>query len=44
VVRLAEYPVEGNFFDGEQAAGPIPILFSTKPDETLKRYNAKNKL
>jgi hypothetical protein len=37
VVRLASYPVEGAFFDGELAAGPIPIFFSAKPEETLYR-------
>jgi hypothetical protein len=37
VVRLASYPVEGNTFDGDLAAGPVPIFFSNKPEETLKR-------
>jgi hypothetical protein len=37
VVKLASYPLEGQFFDGDTAAGPVPILFSTKPEETLRR-------
>jgi uncharacterized membrane protein len=37
VVVLASYPVTMEGFDGDLAAGPVPILFSNKPEETMAK-------
>jgi hypothetical protein len=39
VIKLATYPVEGQLFDGDLAAGPVPTFFSSKPEDTLKRLH-----
>jgi hypothetical protein len=40
VIQLATYPIEGQVFDGDLAAGPVPIFFSSKPEDTLKRLKS----
>ena len=35
-IRLAAWPLEGDFFDGDVAAGPVPTLFSQEPDTTSR--------
>jgi hypothetical protein len=37
VVVLASYPVTMEGFDGDLAAGPVPVLFSNKPEETMTK-------
>jgi hypothetical protein len=37
VVVLASYPMEMDGFDGELAAGPVPVLFSCRPEDTLAK-------
>jgi hypothetical protein len=33
VIVLAAYPVYCQLFDGDVGAGPVPVLFSSKPEE-----------
>ena len=33
-VRLAAWPLQGDLFDGDVAAGPVPTLFSQEPETT----------
>ena len=34
VIRLSAWPLQCDIFDGDEAAGPIPTLFSQEPDVT----------
>ena len=38
-IRLAAWPLEGDFFDGDVAAGPVPTLFSQEPEVTSQAIN-----
>ena len=33
-VWLAAWPLQGDIFDGDAAAGPVPTLFSQEPETT----------
>jgi hypothetical protein len=37
VIVLAAYPVYCQLFDGNVGAGPVPVLFSSKPEEVAAR-------
>jgi hypothetical protein len=32
-VQLCEWPIKANLFDGDDVAGPVPLLFATNVDE-----------
>jgi hypothetical protein len=34
---LFRFPVTANYFDGQAAAGPVPIFFSCNPEEAYKQ-------
>jgi hypothetical protein len=33
-VELATWPLEASLFDGDTAAGPVPLIFSEDPDSS----------
>ena len=35
-VRLSAWPLQGDIFDGDIAAGPVPTLFSLEPEATVQ--------
>ena len=35
-VRLSAWPLQGDIFDGDVAAGPVPTLFSQEPEVTVQ--------
>jgi hypothetical protein len=39
-VELAVWSLEASLFDGEIAAGPVPVLFSEEPEATLAAVTA----
>jgi hypothetical protein len=41
VVVLASFPLEVDMFDGDLAAGPVPLFFSSKPEETLAKISSR---
>jgi hypothetical protein len=41
VVILASFPLEVDMFDGDLAAGPVPLFFSSKPEETLAKVTGR---
>ena len=40
VMVVSRHPVTAEFFDGKSAAGPVPILFSTKPEAAAEAFKA----
>jgi hypothetical protein len=40
-VELAVWGLEATLFDGEIAAGPVPVLFSEEPEATLVAVTAR---
>jgi hypothetical protein len=41
IIELASWSLEATMFDGDEAAGPVPVLFSEDPEST-KRGVASN--
>ena len=35
---IARYPIDANYWDGYSCCGPVPVLFSSKPEETAKAF------
>ena len=35
-MKLSSWPLSCNLYEGEIAAGPVPILFASEPEEALE--------
>jgi len=38
ILILASFPVYSNMWDGVSCSGPIPVLFSSDPENAITRY------
>jgi hypothetical protein len=39
-IKIASWPLQANLFDGDVAAGPVPVFFAEDPDEAKEAMSS----